>query len=246
MKAEIDSLPEPLLRQMVGGTPNDGLATMRQQLFELRVREQEVLSKFTPMHPIAISIREQVREVEEALKREEPDRQQLISALSAQEVANRASLAVQKEKLQTQLAELNSSLVALNENEIVIEELMRKEQQLETKYLAYVENTEEARMDQALRTDKISNVSIIQPATFEPTPVSPRKAVILALALVVGCLGGYLVVLLSDQLDPTPRTGENAAANLRPSDLSEHSRRPVHELALSGGNGNGNGVHAEA
>ena len=38
-------LPEPLLRQMVAGTPSDGLASMRQQLFELRIQEQEILSK---------------------------------------------------------------------------------------------------------------------------------------------------------------------------------------------------------
>jgi uncharacterized protein involved in exopolysaccharide biosynthesis len=245
-----DSLPEPLLRQMVAGTPNDGLATMRQQLFELRIREQEVLSKYTEAHPTTITIRRQVREVEDALKAKEPDRGQLVSAMSAPEMAHRASLAVQKEKLQIQLDELNGKLLALNEDEIVIEERARNVNQLEAKYLAYVANLEEARMDQALRADRISNVSIIQPATFEPRPVRPSKAMTLLLALLGGAVGGVLVAFLSEQWDPSNKPNRAAAATPVVPAPPEHVERVPASLyermpadSHGNGNSNGNGAH---
>ena len=216
-----DTLPEPLLRQLVAGTPSDGLADMQQQLFQLRIREKEMLSQYTRAHPAVIAVREQVKEVEAALTREMPQRQEIISALTAQEVANRASLAVQGEKLQTQLDQLNSNLVALNEDAVVVEEGTRKVRQLEAKYLAYVENMEEARMDEALRADRISNVSIIQPATFEPKPVRPQRAMTLLLALLGGAIGGILLALVGDHVNPRPQGHEVAAAIREESEPAE-------------------------
>ncbi len=239
LRAAVDSLPEALLRQMVGGAPHDGLARMQEQLFELRMREKELLSKRTEAHPVAIAIREQVREVEEALRREQPDREEIMAALSAREVADRASLAVQKEELQAQLDQLSGDLVALNEAEVVIEERARAVRQLEAQYLAYVENLEEARMDQALRADRISNVSILQPATLVLKPVRPRKAFILLLAFLGGAAGAFGVVLLSEQLEPTSGIDEHAAPDLDSRRRAASPRVPQHASSASGGNGAG-------
>jgi uncharacterized protein involved in exopolysaccharide biosynthesis len=242
LRAAVDSLPEALLRQMVGGTPHDGLARMQEQLFQLRMREQELLSKRTEVHPVAIAIREEVRKVEEALRREQPDREEIMAALSAREVADRASLEVQKEELQAQLDQLSGDLVALNEAEVVIEERARAVRQLEAQYLAYVENLEEARMDQALRADRISNVSILQPATLLLKPVRPRKAFILLLAFLGGSAGAFGLVLLSEQLDPASGIREHIAPDLGSRRRGASPRVPQHASSLSGGNGAGVGA----
>ena len=184
---------------MVGGMPNDGLAAMRNQLFQLQVREEEVRSKYTLAHPVAAAVHEQVQEVSGALSREEPNRTHLLAAICAQDAANQASLAAEKSSLQNQLVGLERSLAALNDDEVRIAKLARNVRQIETQYLACAENKEEARMDQALRVERISNVSIIQPATLEVLPVRPQKALILFLAVLGGVLGGIVVVLLSEQ-----------------------------------------------
>jgi len=225
LKDAVDSVQGPLLEQLVRGTPNDGLGTMRQELFELRVREQELLSKYTPVHPSAVAVRKQILEVEAELKLNEPDRQQIISALSAQDVADFASLAVQEEMLRAQRTELDGKLAKLAEDEIVIEERTRKVDQLEAKHLTYVENVEQARMDQALKAGRISNVSIIQPATLEASPVHPRKASTLFLAFVAGTFGGVLLALGLDYLNPTPGRSEAARANVEGPSPSERQRR---------------------
>jgi uncharacterized protein involved in exopolysaccharide biosynthesis len=200
------SLPEALLRQMVGGTPNDGLAAMHEQLFQLKVREEEVRSKYTDRHPAAIALGGQVREVNEDLKHDNPVRQDIIAALSARDVANRASLVAQEKSLIEQLNDLRKSLVALNHNELVIGELSREASSLTNKYLLYSGKMEEARMDQALRVDRISNVSVIEPATFVPTPVRPQKMMVLLVATLAGLLASFTMALLSEQFDQTLRT----------------------------------------
>ncbi len=235
----IDSLPESLLRQMVGGVPNDGLANMENALFALRIQQQDVLSKCTEAHPLAIAAREQLHGVQQSLAQEEPDREQIIAALSAQEVARRASLAAQKEELHAQLGQLNDALVVLNKDAVLVDELTRETRQLQDQYLAYFESMEAARMDQALRTDGISNVSIIQPATFVPTPASPRKALILVLALLGGSLGAVVVVLASEQSDRTSRSRQDPVAERGVHRPAAVSRMPDRVLTTSGGNGAG-------
>ena len=79
-------------------------------------------------------------------------------------------------------------------------------------------------MDQALRIERISNVSIIQPATLVALPVSPRKALTLFLAMLGGVLGGVVVVLLSEQWD------QGAAAGPARSRLRQAARADLDPL----------------
>jgi polysaccharide biosynthesis protein PslE len=199
LNASIRPLPEPLLKQMLGGVPNDGLAAMHDQFFQLRVRQEAVRAKYTDAHPIAAAVHEQVREVADTLNHEEPERPHLITAITAQDTANRASLLAEKQCLADQLGVLQQRLAALNDDGVRIDKLARNVRQIETQYLAYAENKEQARMDQALRMERISNISIIQPATLSVLPVRPRKAFALFLATLAGMLAGCVVAVISEQ-----------------------------------------------
>ena len=123
LNAAIQSLPAPLLKQMVGGVPNDGLAAMRDRLFQLQVHEEEVRSKLSRSHPVAAAVHEEVQEVTGAMNREEPERPYLITAISAQDTANQASLAAEKQCLLGQLGLLQKSLATLNSDEVRIDKL---------------------------------------------------------------------------------------------------------------------------
>ncbi len=221
LKASVRSLPEPLLKQMVGGMPNDGLAAMRGQLYQLQVQEEQVRSKYTGLHPVAVAVHEQVQEAAGTLNREEPDRPHLVTAITAQEAANQAALAAEKQNLQNGLALLQRRLATLNDDEIGIAKLTRNVRQIETQYLACAENKEEARIDQALRMERLSNISIIQPATLEVLPVRPRKGLTLFLAALGGGLGAICVALASAQWQPrvvrgSVRPRPAAAGDLNP------------------------------
>jgi uncharacterized protein involved in exopolysaccharide biosynthesis len=193
LKSAIDPLPEPLLKQMVGGMPNDGLASMRDRLFQLQVQREEVRSKYKKGHPMVSVLNEQVREVQEVLDREDPKRPQIASALSVVDSAAGAGLRAQQECLVEQLARLQEKLADLNEKEVHVAEANLRVRQLEEKYTTYVERLEEARIESALRADKISNVSVLQPAVLSGLPAYPKKASSLFFA-VLGGIGAALFV----------------------------------------------------
>lgn len=199
LRTSIDSLPEPLLKQMVVGSPNDGIATMRDKLFQLQVQQEEVRSKFQAAHPKFIAVQAQVDEMTALLKKENPDRPQILQAILAADNSNKAALLAQKQSLQSQLLELRDELIALNENEMQVTQCEMKLKQAESKYIAFSIKTEDARIDSALLKDKISNVQVIQPASMSVLPVSPQKASILLLSLMFGVAGGVALALVSDQ-----------------------------------------------
>lgn len=199
LKSSIDSLPEPLLKQMVAGAPNDGIATMRDKLFQLQVQHEEVRSKYKADHPKFIAVQAQVDEMAALLKKENPERPQILQAILAADNASKAALVAQKQSLQSQLLELRNELTALNENEMQVTQCEMKLKHAESKYMAYSTKTEDARIDSALLKDKISNVQVIQPASMSVLPVSPQKSSILLLSLMLGVAGGVALALLSDQ-----------------------------------------------
>ena len=198
LETSLDRIPESLLGQLVEGTPNDGMSTMRQTLFDLRAREQELLAKFTSDHPSVVTIREQVNGLEQTLRAATPARAEVEEAVMVKENAQVQSLSAELQKVEAQLIPLRERLNKLNDIEGSIETLVADLERQEVRYQVYIEHMEEARMDEALHADRITNVSIIQPATFTPTPIRPRKAMVLILALVTAffCSGG--VVLLSE------------------------------------------------
>lgn len=199
-RSSIELLPKPLLKQMVGGMPNDGLAQMRDRLFQLQVQQEELRSKFSDNHPNVAAVNKQVLELADILNREDPEREQIIITLCAEEEARHAALTAQEKSLRTQLADLQKSLAVLNEDEIHVTQSALKVKQLETKFMTYAANSEDARIDEALRTDKISNLSVIQPASLSPLAVFPQKSTTLLIAGFFGMIGGILVALVSEQL----------------------------------------------
>jgi uncharacterized protein involved in exopolysaccharide biosynthesis len=199
MTSTIDSLPAPLLKQMVGGAPNDGLAAMRDKLFQLQVQQEEARSKYQAAHPKLIALKSQVEEIAALLKEEDPDRPQILQAILAADSSTKAALLAQKKSLQGQLLELRDELMSLNENEIRVTQCEIKLKHAESKYMAYSAKTEDARIDSALLRDKISNVQVIQPASMSVLPISPQKSNILLTALMFGVSGGTALALFSDQ-----------------------------------------------
>ncbi len=199
-RGSIENLPKPLLKQLVGGQPNDGLAQMRDRLFQLQVQQEELRSKFSDNHPNIASVNKQVQELKDILSSEDPEREQIIVTLCADDEARQAALDAQEQNLGMKLNDLQKSQKLMNENEISVTEALLKVRQLETKYLSYAANSEDARIDEALRSDKISNLSVIQLASLSPLAVFPQKATTLLIAGFAGLFLGLFTVLLSEQL----------------------------------------------
>jgi uncharacterized protein involved in exopolysaccharide biosynthesis len=197
---------------------------MRQQLYQLQIRERELLSKYTAEHPQVVAIRQQVEDAqkildEQPLTRTEathaynPTRQQLeLNLLTEQSLI--ASLESQHQTLRDQRQVALDELKKLNENEVQLAQLQRQADLLATNYRAYADKLEQARIDEALETQRISNVNVVQPASFVSKPVSPKRGLILMLGMIVATFGAVAVAFLSESLDRSMKSAEDVERQL--------------------------------
>ena len=209
-----DGLPDPILRQMVEGNPDSGLSSIQGQVFELRVKRQEAEAKYDATHPTVVALDRQLAEIEKAFASKSPSRSELVKAILTPELSNKSSLLAQRDKLQAQQASLTAELKQLNDVEIEILSWQRRISQLESEYLLTLKNRDEARLDQRLRADRISNLSLLQQATFVALPISPRPLRTTALAIAAGLLLATGIVFVSNRIDPKFRSSQQLAAEL--------------------------------
>jgi uncharacterized protein involved in exopolysaccharide biosynthesis len=120
-------------------------------------------------------------------------------------MAIRARKNIQK----AQLAEYQRQMEQFNSAEL---EFDRRQQELETdrqNYRMYLTKFEDSRVSDAMDRERITNVSVIEPATRPITPVSPKIPLILGLAVVFGGAGAIGLALVSEYLDETLEKSED-------------------------------------
>jgi polysaccharide biosynthesis protein PslE len=122
-----------------------------------------------------------------------------------------AALRAKSALLRTQLAEAKEQLLVLNGNENHIQGMQRDAQILDASYRKYAGGLEQARLDESLEHQRISNINVAQEATLSPQPVKPQRSLFLAGGLLVAVLGGPALAVLLDayrSLARVPRTNE--------------------------------------
>jgi uncharacterized protein involved in exopolysaccharide biosynthesis len=111
------------------------------------------------------------------------------------------ALASQRAKsalLRKQLAEAKEQLKVLNGNENRISQMQRESQILEVSYRKYSEGLEQARLDESLESQRISNINVAQPATLSLQPVKPQRSLFLMAGLLMAVVGGPTLSVLYD------------------------------------------------
>lgn len=98
-----------------------------------------------------------------------------------------------RERLEVRLAELREQVGALPETQRQILNLTRG---VELTQRIYTELLTRAQEVEVLRASTIGNVRIVDAAAAGPLPTAPRKALTLALAMVLGGMGGIALVLI--------------------------------------------------
>lgn len=222
LRTMLAKLPERIVSQQVDGHPNAPGDTARQQVFQLEVRERELLARYTERHPLVIAVREQISEARRGMADYEADRTQSTSLVNParqsvelqllQEQSRAASLTARTRALRAQQAQLQSALRDLNSHEAEIERLERRVTLLQTEYQAHAERLEQARIGEALEHERISNVNVVQPATYLPKPAAPKMRVIGLLGLFVACGGALGIAFASEWLAWLSATEENDEA----------------------------------
>lgn len=212
LKAQIAALPERIETQSLSG-PNAAYDGMRTQLFTLESREHELAARSTDNHPQLIAVRIQLAELRRVLAEQgtsraqptlsiNPARQALELALHTEEsqinwLKGRAEI-LAKQRIAT-----HTELASLNNAEVRIAQLQRQVDLSEQRHRTYAEKLEQARINRSLDQERISSLSIVQPATYVAKPLGPRKIMVLGLGAFVAIVGGLGLALLLDFFSPT-------------------------------------------
>ncbi len=119
------------------------------------------------------------------------------------------TLIEKRNRLESRLNEIRAKIADLPQTQ---QDILRLSQDLEVAQQIYVQLLNRAQELSVLKAGTIGNVRIIDPAFSNGEPVAPRKKIILALAALLGLMGGSGLVLLRSVLSRGIKTPEEIEA----------------------------------
>jgi len=122
--------------------------------------------------------------------------------------ATLASLDAKATALKTQLAEARHDMQTLNDNEMKVAQVQRDIQILDVSYRKYADSLEQARIDESLERERISNINIAEAPTLNPEPVRPRALLTLVMGFLSGLFGGLCLALALEYFDHSLKTSD--------------------------------------
>ncbi len=219
------------VQQKEGGTIGSAADEVNRRLAELRLQEQELLSTFTEESIPVQEIRRQISEIESMLpeqdlstadERKGTERlfvsREIMESLQADYIREADTISALQAKikvLRDQLEKTQGKISSISEGVISLSQLQRNREINESSYQKYAESLEEARIDQALKMEKISNVSIAQPPTMPFKPVKSKKRLILPLGIIGSLVFGIIAAFFLESLDQTIKRPEDVKRRLQ-------------------------------
>jgi polysaccharide biosynthesis protein PslE len=220
----LDALPRTEMSSLVQAMPTQSYESLRTQLFTLYQKELDLLARLGPDHADVRLVRGQIAAARESIKRQGEGRDQVTMgpsrlyeesriALLKQEVLL-ASLQARIQTLRRQSEQQHAAVQALSRGEVVVLRLQRDVELQTLQYRKYIESREQAEIDRGLEEKRISNISIVQPATRDADPVRPRPLLYLGLAFVIAVVGSLALAVISENLDGSLKSPQEAESVL--------------------------------
>lgn len=208
MRKLLSNIPQAIVRmKVVGVTGTNFLDYMHQRLVDLDMKEQDLLSTLTDQHRLVDEVRRQKGEINSLLAKQEGTHSQMIQLALLSDEAAIPELTSRIQSLKTDLAQSESRLKDLNDADMQIAQLQRELDLQTASYRNYSEKLEQTRIDRALETGKISNISVVQPSMLPVKHIRPQTVVNLAVGLLLGIcvsIGGAFFVESLDHSFSTP------------------------------------------
>jgi len=200
-----------------------GLNQKRETVYE---DYQDALNQYGPNFPKVLRLQAQVKDIDDLIQKENHNTLRRIES-DYREARQRENLMMQA--LDEQKVEANKLAQRLVEYNI----LKREAEADKTLYDGLMTKLKEVDISSALRS---SNIRVIDPAMIPAYPSRPAKARNIALAFLVGLVGGIGLALLREYLDNTVKT---------PDDIETLARLPSLAVVpqFTGSNGNNSRKH---
>ncbi len=200
--------------------------TLETRLVELQLKEKNLLTKYTEQSRRVQNVRDNIRIVQQRLKQREsklygttssginPVHQHLQEELLRNQ-ADLKALDAKSTAQQNQLSALQNHLNALNKIEVQHDQLEQKVEVDRKNYRLYLTKFEESRISDAMDSEKMTSVSLIEPALVPLKPVSPMLLLNLVFGIFLGAFGGLGLAFFMHYLDDSLETVEEVEAVLQ-------------------------------
>jgi uncharacterized protein involved in exopolysaccharide biosynthesis len=220
LEALIAQLPATIVTQEVQG-PNAAFDGMRQTLYALEAQKVDLAAKMQDAHPRLVAVRQQVDELRTILAGQPDQKTQATEALNPSRQGLEASLLAEKSSADSLLAreqslvaakeKLRGELTALNGHAATMDELQQRVALAEANHREYAQRLEQARINRTLDEERISSISLVQPASYSATPSGPRRMLVLALGLLASGMTAVGVIAASAWWSPLIATPQQLA-----------------------------------
>lgn len=217
-------LPPRLVSQKVD-SPSAAFDGMRQTLYQLEAQEQDLAARMQDSHPRLTVVRDQITTLR-AILQQQPDERaltteslnpawQTIQSALLNEQALVASLTAREAALRAAHERLRGELEELNRQAITLQTLQQQAALAEAQHREYAQRLEQARISQMLDQQRITSLSLVQPASFPAFPSSPRRLAVLMIGLLASTLAALAAMLTAAWLWPLVETGSQLATALQ-------------------------------
>lgn len=188
------------------------ISSLQATLVELELKEQALLTQYTEHNRLVRNVREEIRILRKKLSEQETKRygksrsgvNTIHQSLQEELLRNEAELKALRAKKQSQsvhLAEYRKQLEKLNRIEVELNQLDQEVEVERDNYRLYLSKFEESRISDAMDTEKIANVSVIEPAQTPLKTVSPRILLNMVLGIFLGVFGGLGLAFFLEYVD---------------------------------------------
>jgi len=178
---------------------NTVLQDLQKRRSDLSVQYTEAVNQYGPSFPKVLRIQAEIKDVDEQINRQ--------SKSVVVELENDYRAALQLEELRTKALDQQKADTNLMSEKMVQYNILRREAEAnKALYEGLLTKLKEAGISAGLRS---SNIHIVDPAMIPSYPSRPAKARNIALAFLVGLIGGIGLALLREYLDNTVKTPDD-------------------------------------
>jgi uncharacterized protein involved in exopolysaccharide biosynthesis len=224
LQGSIDARPEVTELSRVTGIQNPAADNIKTRLIDLRFKETDLAARYPDDERSLVDVRQQIAVALAELGKEDATRSEITTGRDQNNQALRLDLITERSNLYAGMATLRSLTDELTAKRSVLNDLAGKEMELarlqrtvdiaDLEYREYIAHYQRADISAALDTDKVSNVSVVQPASYSSDPIAPRKFLNMLLSLFIGLFGGVAIAYLAELLDDSLKTEADVASRL--------------------------------
>ena len=204
---------------------NSVLQDMQKKRADLSVQYTDAVNQYGPNFPKVQRLQAQIKEMDDQMMRER-------KGIAGQLESDYREAKQHEELLSRALDQQKAEVASMSEKMIEYNVLKREAETNKSLYDSLQTKLKEAQISSGLKS---SNIRIMDPAMVPTTPARPAKTRNIALAIIVGLVGGIGLALLREYLDNTVKT---------PDDVETLARLP--SLAVVPAFGDGVGANKRA